>query len=112
MGATLADRLENIATERNLTILQVKRLLKDVLTNPIVVNAFRRYMSGQLTILEPETGEPSKSTMRHAQLLGFDAAAFSRRSAGNKGASSDLADLISHRVLTRRAIFHFFSRLL
>lgn len=101
MGATLADRLETIASERSLTILQVKRLLKDVLTNPVVINAFRQYMSGQITLLEPETGEPSTTTMRHAQLLGFDAASFSRRFVGKKCSASDFADLISHRVLTR-----------
>ncbi|VDD80078.1 unnamed protein product [Mesocestoides corti] len=93
MGVSLADRLETIASENNLTILQVKRLLKDVLTNPSVVNAFRQYMSGQLTLLEPETGEPSTSTRRHAHLLGFDVSSLGRR--------SSIMDLISNRTLTR-----------
>ncbi|KAL5106106.1 hypothetical protein TcWFU_002521 [Taenia crassiceps] len=93
MGASLADRLESIASEKKLTILQVKRLLKDVLTNPAVVNAFRQYMSGQLTLLEPETGAASTSTRRHAQFLGFDLSAF--------GPRSDIMDILSRRSVTR-----------
>ncbi|VDM34277.1 unnamed protein product, partial [Hydatigera taeniaeformis] len=93
MGASLADRLETIASEKKLTILQVKRLLKDVLTNPSVVNAFRQYMSGQLTLLEPETGAASTSTRRHAQFLGFDLSAF--------GPRSNIMDILSRRSVTR-----------
>lgn len=93
MGASLADRLESIASEKKLTILQVKRLLKDVLTNPAVVNAFRQYMSGQLTLLEPETGAASTSTRRHAQFLGFDLSAF--------GPRSNIMDILSRRSVTR-----------
>ncbi|CUT99232.1 conserved hypothetical protein [Echinococcus multilocularis] len=93
MGASLADRLETIASEKKLTILQVKRLLKDVLTNPAVVNAFRQYMSGQLTLLEPETGAASTSTRRHAQFLGFDLSAF--------GPRSNIMDILSRRSVTR-----------
>lgn len=93
MGASLADRLETIASEKKLTILQVKRLLKDVLTNPTVVSAFKQYMSGQLTLLEPETGATSTSTRRHAQILGFDLSAL--------GPHSDIMDVLSRRSVTR-----------
>ncbi|VDK37707.1 unnamed protein product [Taenia asiatica] len=93
MGASLADRLESIASEKKLTILQVKRLLKDVLTNPAVVNAFRQYMSGQLTLLEPETGAASTSTRRHAHFLGFDLSTF--------GPRSNIMDMLSRRSVTR-----------
>ena len=93
MGTSLADRLEAIASDNNLTILQVKRLLKDVLTNPAVVSAFRQYMSGQLILLEPETGAASTSTRRHAQNLGFDLSAF--------GPRSSIMDILSRRSVTR-----------
>nr|CDS31069.1 conserved hypothetical protein [Hymenolepis microstoma] len=76
MGASLADRLEAIATEKKLSNVQVKRLLKDVLTNPVVVKAFKQYMSGELTLLEPETGAASTSTQKQAKFLGFDLSAF------------------------------------
>ncbi|VDN11676.1 unnamed protein product [Dibothriocephalus latus] len=96
MGASLAERLESIANEKKLTVPQVKRLLKAVLTNEDVVDAFRHYMDGQLALLEPETGEPSSATRRQAHLLGVDPTALSRCSD-----DPDIENPIVHRVLTR-----------
>ncbi|VUZ43540.1 unnamed protein product [Hymenolepis diminuta] len=93
MGASLAERLEAIATEKKLSTAQVKRLLKEVLTNPVVVSAFKQYMSGQLTLLEPETGAASTSTQRQAKFLGFDLSAF--------GPNSNVIDTWCKRRVTR-----------
>ncbi|VDL89984.1 unnamed protein product [Schistocephalus solidus] len=96
MGASLAERLERIANEKKLTVPQVKRLLKMVLTNEDVVAAFRHYMDGQLALLEPETGEPSSATRRQAHILGVDPMALSRCSG-----DPAIENPIVHRVLTR-----------
>ncbi|VDN99075.1 unnamed protein product [Rodentolepis nana] len=93
MGASLADRLEAIATEKKLSNVQVKRLLKQVLTNPVVVKAFKQYMSGELTLLEPETGSASTSTRKRARVLGFDLPAF--------GPNSNFMDTWCKRRVTR-----------
>ncbi|TNN07515.1 GON-4 isoform X4 isoform 1 [Schistosoma japonicum] len=68
LGCSLAERLEKITTVQHLTTRQVKRLLKDVLTNEDVVNALRRYIDGEFK--EPETGEVSAATRRRAKSLG------------------------------------------
>ncbi|CAH8872801.1 unnamed protein product [Trichobilharzia szidati] len=69
LGCSLAERLEKISTMQNLTTRQVKRLLKDVLTNEDVVSALRRYIDGEFK--EPETGEISAATRRRAKSLGL-----------------------------------------
>ncbi|CAH8574936.1 unnamed protein product [Schistosoma turkestanicum] len=69
LGCSLAERLEKITTVQHLTTRQVKRLLKDVLTNEDVVNALRRYIDGEFR--EPETGEVSAATRRRAKSLGL-----------------------------------------
>ncbi|VDP16430.1 unnamed protein product [Schistosoma margrebowiei] len=69
LGCSLAERLEKITTVQHLTTRQVKRLLKDVLTNEDVVSALRRYIDGEFR--EPETGEVSAATRRRAKSLGL-----------------------------------------
>ncbi|VDP97190.1 unnamed protein product [Trichobilharzia regenti] len=69
MGCSLAERLEKISIMKNLTTRQLKRLLKDVLTNEDVVSALGRYIDGEFK--EPETGEISAATRRRAKSLGL-----------------------------------------
>ncbi|CAH8679575.1 unnamed protein product [Schistosoma rodhaini] len=96
LGCSLAERLEKITTVQHLTTRQVKRLLKDVLTNEDVVSALRRYIDGEFR--EPETGEVSAATRRRAKSLGL----FSILS--NLGENSDyhLESRAITRSLTRR----------
>ncbi|CAH8641048.1 unnamed protein product [Heterobilharzia americana] len=69
LGCSLAERLEKIDTVQHLTTRQIKKLLKDVLTNEDVVIALRRYINGEFK--EPETGEVSAATRRRAKSLGL-----------------------------------------
>lgn len=85
MVAVLAEVIASFAVERNFKIRRVRRLLKST----VAFNAFREYMRG---LLEPDTGLPSTSTMRRAQMLGRDTVAFiSRISGDNKGSLSVLS---------------------
>lgn len=69
LGCSLADRLDKINSVQNLTTREIKRLLKDVLTNQSVVSTLQRYINGDFN--DPETGEISVSTRRKAKTLGL-----------------------------------------
>ncbi|KAK4474637.1 hypothetical protein MN116_001772 [Schistosoma mekongi] len=96
LGCSLAERLEKITTVQHLTTRQVKRLLKDVLTNEDVVNALRRYIDGEFK--EPETGEVSAATRRRAKSLGV----FSILNDFGEDSSYHLESRAITRSLTRR----------
>ncbi|VDP24589.1 unnamed protein product [Schistosoma mattheei] len=96
LGCSLAERLEKITTVQHLTTRQVKRLLKDVLTNEDVVSALRRYIDGEFR--EPETGEVSAATRRRAKSLGL----FSILSDLGENSDYHLESRAITRSLTRR----------